>query len=98
MYFSKEEKIMWLEDWQKSGKQAWSYAKENGLCPQTFTRWTKVKPQNNCCFVEVSTKLKKPPEYAQQILIEKADLKIHVPLLPGSEQLRLIFNALGWAV
>jgi hypothetical protein len=28
-----QKKAMWLEDWKKSGKKAWIYAKENGLIP-----------------------------------------------------------------
>ena len=36
MQYSEEEKKMWLEDWQQSGKSAWSYAKENRLNPHTF--------------------------------------------------------------
>ncbi|MDR2596447.1 MAG: hypothetical protein LBC76_03905 [Treponema sp.] len=36
MKYGKEEKIMWLEDWQQSGKSAWVYAKENGLVPWTL--------------------------------------------------------------
>jgi len=43
MKFSEEEKAMWLEDWRRSGKKAWTYAKENGLIPQTFVGWTKAK-------------------------------------------------------
>ena len=42
MRFSEEEKSMWLSDWRQSGKSAWAYAKENGLVPQTFVRWTKT--------------------------------------------------------
>ena len=41
MNYSKEEKAMWLEDWKGSGKKAWTYAKENGLIPQTFCSWAK---------------------------------------------------------
>ena len=41
MQYSKEEKAKWLEDWRKSGKGAWAYAKANSLNPQTFTKWTK---------------------------------------------------------
>jgi hypothetical protein len=52
MKFSEEEKAMWLEDWRKSGKGAWAYAKENGLIPQTFVGWAKAKTGN-----KVSVKL-----------------------------------------
>jgi hypothetical protein len=42
MKFSEEEKAMWLEDWGRSGKSAWVYARENGLVPQTFLKWAKA--------------------------------------------------------
>jgi hypothetical protein len=99
MHFSKEEKAMWLEDWKRSGKSAWAYAKENGLCPQTFIRWTKPETGNQNCFVEVPAKAMPPLEYnAPEILIEKGDVRIHVPLLVGSDELRAIFGALGEGV
>ena len=72
MKFSEEEKAMWLEDWRKSGKGAWTYAKENGLIPQTFVGWTKAKTGNEPCFVEVVTKAISV-EHREEILIEKGD-------------------------
>ena len=33
MKFSKEERAMWVEDWRRSGKNTWTYAKENGSVP-----------------------------------------------------------------
>jgi transposase-like protein len=51
MKFSKEEKAMWLEDWKQSGKNPWTYARENGLVPQTFTGWVKAKGEKNRGFV-----------------------------------------------
>jgi hypothetical protein len=95
MRFSKEEKAQWLEDWRKSGKKVWTYAKENGLCPQTFVRWTKLKAEEKTCFVEVPAKKIQPFQHPQEILIEKGDLRIHIPLSLGSGELRTIFNALG---
>jgi hypothetical protein len=32
-----------LENWRSSGKRAWVYAKENGIKPPAFTKWTKRK-------------------------------------------------------
>ena len=96
MKFSEEEKAMWLEDWRRSGKKAWTYARENGLIPQTFVGWTKVKAVNNSCFVEVPTK-EISVEYRQEILIEKGEVKIHIPLMIGSGELRTIINVLAGA-
>ena len=55
MQYVEEEKKMWLEDVRQSGKSAWSYAKVNGLNPQTFVKWTKVEqePEVGTCLVEV---------------------------------------------
>jgi len=97
--FSSEEKAMWLEDWRQSGKNAWAYAKENGLIPQTFTRWTKpIKKESKQIFVEVSKKTLSSPHHAQTILIEKGDFKIHIPLSIGSAGLRSVMEGLGAAL
>jgi len=94
MHFSNEEKTMWLEDWQQSGKDAWAYAKINGLNPQTFLNWVKRKSNNQPCLVEVPMKVVPPLPFSQDILIEKNDIKIHLPLSINCNELRTIFNAL----
>jgi hypothetical protein len=78
MSFSKEEKAMWLEDWKQSGKKAWTYAKENGLIPQTFCSWVKRGSLKASGFVEIPVQIKPKPE--QVILIEKGGIKIHIPM------------------
>jgi hypothetical protein len=94
--FTAEEKAMWLEDWQHSGKGAWAYARANGLCPQTFVNWTKPKVQN--CLVEVPAKTVTPLQIVQEILIEKGEVKIHIPLALGYRELAALFGALGQTV
>ena len=42
MQYSEEEKAMRLEDWRQGGKNAWAYAKTNGLNPQTFAKQAKT--------------------------------------------------------
>jgi len=74
MRFSNEEKMMWLADWKSSGKSLWKYAKENGLCPQTFAKWTQVKNESQSGFVEVPAKVIQPLQYAQEILIKKKEI------------------------
>jgi len=96
MKFTEEEKAMWLEDWRKSGMKAWAYAKENGLIPQTFVGWTKAKAGSSPCFVEVRTKAI-PVDLRQEILIEKGEVKIHIPLTVGTVELRSIISALAGA-
>jgi len=87
MKFREEEKAMWLEDWRRSGKKAWAYANENGLIPQTFVGWAKAKPGSKPCFVEIATKAISV-EGREEILIEKGEVKIHIPLTIGSSELR----------
>ena len=105
MKFSQEEKGMWLEDWRESGKSAWSYAKENGLNPQTFVNWTKTKPEEKKAheeakqrFVEVPTPIMMVGPQSPEILIEKGDVKIHIPLAMGRNELRAVMEGLGSAL
>ena len=53
MIYSKKEKAKWLKDWRRSGKRAWTYAKENGLTPQTFVNWIKKEAEQKHGFVEI---------------------------------------------
>ena len=94
MSYSNEEKSMWIEDWQKSGKKAWTYAKENGLIPQTFSKWIKmgIKPRQD--FVEIHPK-RTTLFQTPQILIEKGDIKIHLPSGVTSNDLRTIIESLS---
>jgi transposase-like protein len=98
MRFSAEEKRMWLEDWQQSGKSAWAYAKGNGLNPQTFVKWAKMQDEKNQGFVEVPTQVTPPHHYSREIVIEKGDVKIHIPLLVNGDELRAIMEGLGRAL
>ena len=93
MTYSKEEKAMWLEDWQKSDKGAWTYAKENGLIPQTFVTWTKKRQKEQAEFVEIKQNAK-PKFQASEILIEKGDIKIHLPIGMGTNELGLVIESL----
>ena len=94
--FSSEEKAMWVEDWRQSGKNAWAYAKENGLIPQTFTSWTKPrKKEAKQIFVEVPKKAFQSPRHVQEIVIEKGEWRIHIPVGMGNEELRAVIEVLG---
>ena len=100
MKYTKEEKQMWLDDWRGSGKSAWVYARENGLNAQTFVNWTKSEKEHKPCFVEVPMAALPPPAQlpAQEILIEKGDAKIHIPLCIGRNELRGFIEGLGAAL
>jgi len=98
MKYSEEEKTMWLEDWRQSGKSAWAYAKANGLNPQTFVNWTKTKAEEKPCFVEVPAPVIVGRQGEPEILIEKGEVKIHIPLISGSRELRSVIEWLGRAI
>jgi len=95
MKFSDEEKTMWLEDWRQGGKSAWAYAKANGLNPQTFVKWTKTGMETEPCFVEVPVPVIPSTQCEPEILIEKGEVKIHIPLISGSRELRAVMEWLG---
>ena len=94
MKTSKEEKAMWLEDWRGSGKRAWAYAKENGLIPQTFCSWVKRESQEASGFVEIPRQVKPGKDESRKILIEKGDIKIHIPVYVLAEESFVIMEVL----
>jgi len=97
MTYSKEEKAMWLEDWEKSGKKAWTYAIENGLIPQTFITWTKKVSKEKAGFVEIKPKVESILSVSE-ILIERGDVKIHLPPGMSREDISIIIESLQAAV
>ena len=94
MRFSKEERTMWLDDWKQSGKSAWTYAKENGLIPQTFCGWVKRAKKSITGFVEIPEYKKPTPKEPQVIVVEKGDVKIHIPLSVWAEGASTIMEGL----
>jgi transposase-like protein len=93
---SEEEKAMWLEDWKQSGRSVSAYAKANGLNPQTFNNWVKEaeKPaQQN--FIEINPAPDKTSPYVPEILIEKGNIRIHIPILINRSDLKAIVESLG---
>jgi len=97
MTYSKEEKAMWLEDWRQSGISAWTYAKENGLIPQTFVTWAKKYTNEKSGFVEIKQE-QKPRLNAPGIVIEKGDLKIHLPTGISGNDLSTVIESLELSV
>ena len=96
MSFSREEKAMFLEDWKRSGKRAWTYAKENGLIPQTFCSWVKrAEGKKTTGFIEVSKQLIQPIDESHRMIIETGQIKIHIPLTVCSAELQTIISVIG---
>ena len=94
MRYSKEEKTALLENWRKSGKSINAYVKEKGLVRWTFFRWIKEEQNSKSGFVEVPTKVISF-ECQRELLIEKGEIKIHVPLTINDEELRTIITVLA---
>jgi hypothetical protein len=93
--YSIEEKAKLLDGWRGSGKKAWAFAKEKGINPQTFTKWTKGKEGPG--FVELRSV---PPETAarKEIVIEKGDMKIRLPSDWAARELCAVLESLGGRV
>jgi transposase-like protein len=98
--YSDEERAMWLEDWKQSGKSAWAYAKENGINGQTFMNWTKAGNETKQSFVEVPgvSAVVKQTMGIPEIVIEKGDVKIYVPLVINHNQLRAVIEGIGASI
>ena len=97
MSYSREEEAKLLEDWRESGKSISAYAKEKGLVRWTFTKWLKAEREEKSGFVEVPAAVLKPIAHVPEILIEKGDVKIHIPLAIGGMELRTIIDVLAGA-
>jgi transposase-like protein len=97
--YSAEEKEMWLEDWRQSGASSSAYAKANGLNPQTLSNWAKgrEKPEQQN-FIEIRAVPEAAPGNTPEILIEKGEVKIHIPLAINRADLRTVLEGLGWQV
>jgi len=96
MKYSEEEKKMWVEAWKQSGKNAWAYAKENGLIPQTFSSWAKKKekPKSRLGFVEVRRQATPKQSHTPRMMIEKEGMKIYLPIGVNSEELCKVIKSL----
>ena len=66
----------------------------NGLAPQTFHKWTKTRDETKPRFVEVPPRVMPPALNGTEILIEKGDVKIHIPLGLGCGVLREVIEGL----
>ena len=94
MKFNNEEKAKYLSEWKRSGIKAWTFAKEKGICPQTFTKWVKKEKKRKNCFVEITAKAMPNLESTREIVIEKGGIKIHIPLSVWAEGARVILEGL----
>jgi hypothetical protein len=92
---SEEEKAMWVEDWKQSESSLHAYAKTNGLNPTTLKNWAREAEEGQD-FVEVKSPLPIAMGYIPEILIEKGDIRIHLPVAIRREDLCAVIQSLGW--
>jgi hypothetical protein len=95
--YSEEEKRMWVEDWKQSGKSRYPYAKKNGLNPGTLKNWVR-EAEGPPDFVEIKPQMPEPMGYVPEILIEKGEIKVHLPVAINRQDLRTVIQSLGWQV
>ena len=98
MNYSREERAKLLESWRRSGKSISAYVKEKGLVRWRFTKWLKAERDLKSSFVEVPAAAMKTMQQVPQILIEKGDVRIQIPLGTGCGELRTVMEWLGGAV
>jgi transposase-like protein len=92
--YSKEEKAKRLEEWRQSGKSPWVYAKENGIKPQTFNKWTKKKEGSEFVLIPQAVGTGTTAE-RKEILIESGEIKIHLPAGTTAQELCAVVRILG---
>ena len=92
MKISKEEKTRLLEEWKRSGKSAWAFAKEKGYKQQTFAKWVKAEKETQGGFVEIRQSVKSAIN--PEMLIEKGDIRIHIPLGMSSRELSAVIGSI----
>ena len=94
MKYSEEEKAKWIVAWKQSGKSAWTFARENGFKQQTFAKWVKAEKETKNGFVEIGNPVKSVVLGNPEILIEKGDIKIHIPIGMSKSELNDVFESL----
>jgi len=79
--YSTEEKSKWLAAWKQSGERPWTFAKEQGLNPQTFSNWVEKETSNNS-FVELKPAQRITSPDSSMVILEHGELrmKIRTPL------------------
>ena len=92
-----------------AGRLAAKQEKRVGVCkaeraePPDVRQMDKTAGKAKPCFVEVSMPVIAPPTSAPaahtpEILVEKGDVKIHIPMALGNSGLRAVIESLGAAL
>lgn len=88
-----EEKKALINEWKVSGKSAKQFCSVKGIKPTTFYGWIKKEKKNRSSkFIEISQK--SASVKTEGIIIEKGNVKIHIPIELEKDELVKIFKAL----
>ena len=91
--YTEAERREHVENWKNGAMSKSGYAKSAGIFPTTFYHWTKEKPEGkNQGFIEINKRVISKAE--GDIVIEKGNLTIRVPLSTGSKEIKTIVAAL----
>ncbi|MDR1398663.1 MAG: hypothetical protein LBJ41_01895 [Treponema sp.] len=85
--YTNEERQNHVAVWKTSGLARSAYAKEKGIHPATFCKWAKESEQKGQGFVELS--MGASDQGNPEIIIDKGDVRIHLP----SEMLERVLGA-----
>ena len=91
--FSKAERLKHVENWESGTLSKAAYAKTAGLHPTTFYTWIRKAPTGKKEFVEIKQNAFNGG--SQNVVIEKGNITVHVPLTAGLKELQTILGALG---
>jgi transposase-like protein len=98
MNYSRKEKARLLEGWRQSRKSISAYVREQGLVRWTFTKWVKAERDMKSRLTEVPAQVIRTTVHIPEILVEKGDVKIHIPLGMGVNEMREVMEGLGAAL
>jgi len=94
--YTKREQQEHLENWEEGGMSKNAYAIASGISPRTFIGWTwrtekPTKKKQN--FVEIKKAMLVDPP--RDMVIERGDITIRLPLTVGMKEMQTVFMALG---
>ena len=93
-HHTKQEQEDHIRRWCQEGLSKNAYALKAGINPRTFIGWTWLKAgKKKTSFVEIPKKVYRSE--VQEMIIEKAGIKILLPITIDTEFLKNIFTALG---
>ena len=86
-----EEKEKLIEQWKGSGKSQCAYAKEKGINPQTFYKWTERK-KDSSSFVELKTESKWSSSNNREIILEHGETRIRIPFEISEQEMNVVIT------